>query len=64
MKSNFEDKKLSTMAPRPINGLYQQFVDNFEKKAKNMKMRIITNEVIHIIHKEVFHNVDKNVNNF
>lgn len=52
------------MAPRPINGLYQQFVDNFEKKAKNMKMRIITNEVIHIIHKEVFHNVDKNVNNF
>lgn len=29
MKINFEDKKLSTMAPRPIHGLYQQIVDNF-----------------------------------
>lgn len=52
------------MAPRPIHGLYQQFVDNFETKAKNMKMRIINNEVVHIIHKEVFHNVNKNVDNF
>ena len=52
------------MAPRPIHGLYQQFVDNFGENLEKGKMRIKNIKVINSIHKIVIHNVNKNVDNF